>query len=416
MLALVFAAGDLLFAQPGPLLSLPVFLFGDFGQVVGGQLEFFDAQPVVGVGDHDVHRAAEPGDGLPGFLQPRDGGVQGVGLHRADRVVRLVVVGAQHQLGELADHLAASSGRAVDRPVRRSPHRGPGLDRVLDPRLHPGQLGLVGDGVIERMPVLVDPGLLQDRGLAGLDQLLGQLRLLGPQSRDLRDQLLQPGHLGAERITPLLQLLDLGLHGSNLGALRVQGGQFGPQRDDGAGQFGVFLPQPGDLIPQPGHLGRELVSLGDAYAVQGLPEPVDLGVQITLALRAPFMAAGAGLHRGRRGAGGPGGLSVRRDRRRNRPGLDMGCPLGAIPPPQQRGILMIWIPACRYRTHCHSRTPSVMSTQNQLNPGPRETSDLVAQRGQLDGQEATTASPAAWTRYRLDPSLDMPLLCSSLRR
>ena len=183
LLALVFAAGDLLFAQPGPFLSLPVFLLGDLGQVVGGQLELFDAQPVIGVGDHDVHRAAEPGDGLPGLLQPRDGGVQGVGLHRADRVVRLVVVGAQHQLGELADHLAAGRGRAVDRPVRRSPHRGPGLDRVLDPRLHPGQLRLVGDGVIERMPVLVDPGFLQDRGLAGLDQLLETAGLARPAVR-----------------------------------------------------------------------------------------------------------------------------------------------------------------------------------------------------------------------------------------
>ena len=90
------------------------------------------------------------------------------------------------------------------------------------------------------MPVLVDPGFLQDRGLPGLDQLLRQLGLLGPQSGDLRDQLLQPGGLSGQRVTPLLQLLDLGLHRGHLGALSAQGRHFGAQRDDDGGQFGVF--------------------------------------------------------------------------------------------------------------------------------------------------------------------------------
>lgn len=116
LLALVFVAGDLFLAQPGPLFPLPVFLLGDLGQVVGGQVEFFNAQPVIGVGDHDVHRAAQPGDRLPCLDQPGDRGVQGVGLHRPDRVVGLVVVGAQHQLGELADHLGALAGPPAGTP------------------------------------------------------------------------------------------------------------------------------------------------------------------------------------------------------------------------------------------------------------------------------------------------------------
>lgn len=49
LLALVFTAGDLLFAQPGSFFSFAVFLLGDLGQVVRGQLQLFDPQPVVAV-------------------------------------------------------------------------------------------------------------------------------------------------------------------------------------------------------------------------------------------------------------------------------------------------------------------------------------------------------------------------------
>ena len=171
LLPLVFAAGDLLLAEPGAFFSFAFFLLGDLGQVVGGQLQLFDPQPVVGVGDHDVHRAAQPGDGLPGLLQPGDRGVQGVGLHRGHRVLGLFVVGTQHQLGELPDHLGALRRRPVDRPVRRALDRGPGLDRVFDPGLDPGQPRLVRDRVIQRVPVLVNPGLLQHHRLPRLHQL-----------------------------------------------------------------------------------------------------------------------------------------------------------------------------------------------------------------------------------------------------
>jgi hypothetical protein len=145
-------------------------------------------------------------------------------------MVRLVVVGAQHELGELADHLGALSDRAVDRPVRRSPYRIPGPDRVLDPCLYPGQPHLVSHRIIQRMPVLVDPYLLQDGCLTGLDELLGELGVLGPKSGNLRDQFLQSGSLCAERITPLLQLLDLGLQRGRLGALCAQCRDLGPER------------------------------------------------------------------------------------------------------------------------------------------------------------------------------------------
>ena len=47
LLALILAAGDLLFPQPRLFLSGPLFLLGDFCKVVGSELEFLDPQPVV---------------------------------------------------------------------------------------------------------------------------------------------------------------------------------------------------------------------------------------------------------------------------------------------------------------------------------------------------------------------------------
>jgi hypothetical protein len=77
--------------------------------------------------------------------------------------------------------------------------------------------------------------------------------------------------------------------------LAAQRSQFGPQRADGGGQSSLVPPQPGNIIPQPGDLGRELLTLGDTKAVQGVPKPVDLGLKIMLAAGVPFMTAGGRL-------------------------------------------------------------------------------------------------------------------------
>jgi hypothetical protein len=255
------------------------------------------------------------------------------------------------------------------------------------------------------MPVLIDPCLLQDRHLAHFDQLPGQLGTLGKQRPRLLDHALHPGRFRVQGVTLLLELLDLGLQRGQLGTLAAQRRQFGPQRDDRGGQACLVPPQPGNLIAQPGDLGCEVLPLGDTQAVQDLPEPVDLSLQVTPAAGVPFMAAGGQARRGRGGdgAGRPGRLRRRGNRNRAGPGLGMGSPPGAIPPPQQRRILVILIPAGWYRARFHIRSPSMMSAKNRLSPGHQEQAPgvvLAFPGNSPAGQPGNIAASSTWPRRR----------------
>jgi hypothetical protein len=71
-----------------------------------------------------------------GLLQPVDRRPEVVGLHRADGVVGLVVVGPQQELGEVPGHAGALLARPVQLPAGR-PHDGLArLGQVLVPLLH----------------------------------------------------------------------------------------------------------------------------------------------------------------------------------------------------------------------------------------------------------------------------------------
>ena len=90
---------------------------------------------------------------------------------RAHQVVGLGVVGAQHQLREVADHLGALLGGVVHGPVGARLHRLVVAYHRLQGVLRLRELGLVGDGVVEGVAVLVDADLLEQRLLLGDDDL-----------------------------------------------------------------------------------------------------------------------------------------------------------------------------------------------------------------------------------------------------
>ncbi len=218
LLGLELAPRLLLLALALALLAQLLLLLLDLGQVVRGELELVDAPLVVDVGDADVHGGAEAGDRLARLGQPGDGRGELVRAQRAHEVVGLGVVGAQHQLGEVADHLGALLGGVVHGPVGARLHglavAHHGLQRVL----HLCELGLVGDGVVEGVAVLVDADLLEQRLLLGDDDLgarRGELVLgAGELRARLEDLLLDAGELGAV-LLDLLRQLD------RLGALQV---------------------------------------------------------------------------------------------------------------------------------------------------------------------------------------------------
>ena len=115
-----------------PLGPLALLLLGHLGQVVGRQLKLGDPQNVVGLIHGDAHRLAELGDRLLGLGQPGHRGGQGVGLHRTHRVVGLVVIGTEHQLGELPHHTSSLFRRPVDGPVLGTGDGRAGLDCCFD--------------------------------------------------------------------------------------------------------------------------------------------------------------------------------------------------------------------------------------------------------------------------------------------
>ena len=47
----------------------------------------------------------------------------------------------------------------------------------------------------------------------------------------------------------------------------------------------MLVPQPGQFLLKPANLGPQLVALSDSQAVDNLPQPLYLGLQVTLAAR-----------------------------------------------------------------------------------------------------------------------------------
>ncbi len=114
-------------------------------------------------------------------------------LERPDQGLGFRVVGAQHQLGRLLHHPTPLGGGALDRPARV------GLDGAavfgshrLDATAKLGEPVLVRIGRRERVVVLVNADLLENRRLLELDDLSPQVR-----------------HPCSESVPPLCQVGDL---------------------------------------------------------------------------------------------------------------------------------------------------------------------------------------------------------------
>nr|WP_240157374.1 hypothetical protein [Pseudonocardia broussonetiae] len=230
-LPLELAAGAFLLAG-GFLLGADALAFGlDHGEVVGGQLDLHRPQRVVAPADGDGHGGAELGDGALGLVQALADAGQGVRADGAHAVVGLGVVGAQHERGEVLDHLRALLAGPVDLPVDAAADRAPGGDLGLDVGAQALQPVLVGDGVLQRVGELVDPGGLQQFLVAGLEQQraeLPQLQLGAGDTtaggvllgEDLRELLL--GGLAAGGPLDVVERPELGQHGVGPGELHLQ--------------------------------------------------------------------------------------------------------------------------------------------------------------------------------------------------
>ncbi len=252
------------------------------------------------------------------LVEPVDGRVELVGLQAADQVVGLGVVGAQHQLREVAQHLVALRLGAVDCPAVRGRDGaavalGEGLDLVLElravrPCRRPSR---------KRVAVLVDADLLEDLGLLGLHDAglqVGDLPLQG---------CLHAVEAVAEVVRLLLQCVAL--------ALQVR---------DVEDTEPVHLgPEPGDLI-----LGA-VEFLGGLPGVLAGPEQRDLGLGLARLRAGRFGGVrrllGLVLLRGRHWRGRlllDGLLQLRR-------GAVLG-PLLAVPVAQLGRVLRVRIPGC----------------------------------------------------------------------
>jgi hypothetical protein len=106
-LALHFLLGFALLAELLLFFPFELLLLGQLLAVVAGEGQLVFAQLVVGAGDVDVHRLTEAGDRRRDLAEAFLRRVEFVWLQSADEVVGLGVVGAQHQLREVADHFAA---------------------------------------------------------------------------------------------------------------------------------------------------------------------------------------------------------------------------------------------------------------------------------------------------------------------
>jgi hypothetical protein len=202
-----------LLALPLPLLTGVLPLLLDPQVVIRGELELLEAQRVESLVDRDPHRAPVLDDGFSRLLEALLRGADRVGTDGADAVVRLDVVGTQHQVAELADESLSLPQRPVHHPPGLATHRRAPADRLLDGCTQPVQALLGGQHVVERVSELVVAHLLQKPEPVSLDDRFPRLAQLPVEPRDLVDQ----------RVPALGQPLQLRLHRTQVRVRRPRG-------------------------------------------------------------------------------------------------------------------------------------------------------------------------------------------------
>ena len=120
----------------------------------------------------------------------------------------------------------------------------PAFHGIFDPGLESRQAGLVGDSVLQRVPVLVDPGFLQDRSLPRLDNQARQLCVLRPQLRQGQGQPVGFAGSRSKRVPLPLQLQQLSPQRGSMSMLPSKPGRLGAQRTKRCHQLAMFMPQP----------------------------------------------------------------------------------------------------------------------------------------------------------------------------
>lgn len=125
--------------------------------------------------------------------------------HGTDAVVRLDVVGAKHEVAELAHELLAFLQRAVDHPARLAAYRCPLGESLLDTRPQANQALLRRQDVVKRVSELVVAHLLQQHPFVGLDECCPGVLQLSCEARDFpyQDVPLPDEGLDSERMLVL---------------------------------------------------------------------------------------------------------------------------------------------------------------------------------------------------------------------
>lgn len=133
-----FGLDTFLLPQLGLALSLKFLLLGDGSEMARGQFKLLEPQGVVVVGDMQVDHGALLGDLVDDAAQSLLGCFEVAGADTLHAVLRLGVVGAEHDLGHVVDELAALRAGVVEGEVARC---GDGLAHLVE-RLDPRSDGL----------------------------------------------------------------------------------------------------------------------------------------------------------------------------------------------------------------------------------------------------------------------------------
>lgn len=141
--------------------------------VVGRQFDLLETQGMERIADVHLHHSPELGDGRSDRFEPvlcRD---HVSDTQRTNDVVRLGIVGAQHQLGEVVRHLAALGKGVVEGEHVRFLDGSVGLDELRDATRQSVESVPARDCVLKRMMVPIDADVLEDSFVVEHDYCAG---------------------------------------------------------------------------------------------------------------------------------------------------------------------------------------------------------------------------------------------------